>query len=63
MIDGGRPACLLASEHPSPSQVTIYGWSTDVERLVNGSVSLVDGMVSGHAKDGVGWAWSKASCW
>jgi hypothetical protein len=40
-------------------KITIYGWSTDVERLVNGSVCLVNGMVLGHAKDGVGWAWSK----
>jgi hypothetical protein len=44
--------------HPT-GQVTNYRWSTDVERLVNGSVCLVNGMVLGHAKDGVGWAWSK----
>jgi hypothetical protein len=44
-------------------KITNYGWSTDVERLVNRSFPLVNGMVSGHAKDGAGWAWSKASCW
>jgi hypothetical protein len=45
------------------SQVTIYGWCTDVERLVNGSASLVNGLVSGHAKDDAGWALSKTTCW
>ena len=29
-------------------KITIYGWSTDVERLVKGAFRLVDGMVSGQ---------------
>jgi hypothetical protein len=29
-------------------KITIYGWSTDVERLVKGPFYLVDGLVSGQ---------------
>src|SRR5215217_3906257 len=32
------------------SQATIYGWSTDVERCVNGAVCLVDGAISARVR-------------
>jgi hypothetical protein len=31
-------------------KVTISGWSTDVERRVNGAVCLVDGVISARVR-------------
>jgi len=35
------------THHLQTSQITIYGWSTDVERLVKGPFCLVVGVVWG----------------
>jgi hypothetical protein len=31
-------------------KITIYGWSTDVERHVNGAICLVDGVISARVR-------------
>jgi hypothetical protein len=53
-----RPTRATTNDsHPPTMRLTIYGWSTDVERLVKGPFRLVDGMVSGQGQQrGPGWS-------
>jgi hypothetical protein len=43
-------ALVRSSALSLSSQVTIYGWSTDVERCVNGAVCLIDGVISARVR-------------
>jgi hypothetical protein len=43
-------ALVRSSALSLSSQVTIYGWSTDVERLVKATVCLVDGVISAQMR-------------
>jgi hypothetical protein len=40
----------MRPDRPLTSQVTISGWSTDVERPVKGLFRLVDGMISAQMR-------------
>src|SRR5215217_6910147 len=43
-------AALVRRPWPLTSKITISGWSTDVERCVNGAVCLVDGAISARVR-------------
>jgi hypothetical protein len=48
IITGGRPHLPAGSSQPEPpltSKITISGWSTDVERHVNATICLVNGVI------------------